>query len=429
MSTVYVAGERAASHGRFSVLRRAFSFPVMLSSLLSVLAVLTVRSRFDDPDMWWHLKTGEIIWTGHTIPTKDIFSYTTNHHAWIPHEWLSQVVIYGAYRFGGYSGLMVWLCFFAVALLIAGYALCSLYSTNAKVGFLGAMVIWFFATTGLAVRPQMVGYLLLTIELLLVQLGRTRDPRWFFALVPLFAVWVNCHGSFFLGLIVGAIFLLCSCFEFQIGPLMSVRWDRRHRRMLAWALALSAAALFLNPVGVNQVLYPLDTMLHQHIQLGNVEEWMPLQINSVRGLGLLGVLGSIVLLVIARRSELFFDELVILVLGMWLAISHQRMLFVFGILAAPVFSRLLSKSWDGYDPAQDRPLPNAVLIAISLAIIFWGFPNRQDLTAQVDQRSPVKAVEFIKTSHLSGNYAERLWLWRVSDLGSTRTSGLCRRSR
>ena len=126
-----------------------------------MLAVVTVRSRFDDPDMWWHLKSGEIISTTTIIPTTDIFSYTTNHHASVPHEWLSQVFIYGAYKAGGYSGLMLWLCILTSCLLVAGYALCSLYSGNAKVGFAGAMVLWLFSTVGLAIRPHMVGYLLL----------------------------------------------------------------------------------------------------------------------------------------------------------------------------------------------------------------------------------------------------------------------------
>src|SRR5271170_4596276 len=131
----------------------------MLASLLAMLGVLTVRGRFNDPDMWWHLKTGEVIWTTHAIPTTDLFSYTTNHHAWIPHEWLSELLIYGAYRWSGYSGLMLWLCFFTALLLIAGYILCSLYSRNPKTAFLGAMVIWLFSTTGLSVRPQLIGFL------------------------------------------------------------------------------------------------------------------------------------------------------------------------------------------------------------------------------------------------------------------------------
>lgn len=403
MTTAPPMSERNAGHSEIGVLQRLFSFPVMLSGLLSVLGVLTVRSRFDDPDMWWHLKTGQIIWTTHTIPTTDIFSYTTNHHAWVPHEWLSQALIYGAYRLGGYSGLMLWLCLSTTALLIAGYVLCTLYSGNAKVAFVGAMAIWFFATAGLAIRPQMIGYLLLIIELLLVQLGRTRNPRWFFWLPPLFAVWVNCHGSFFLGLGVASAFLLCSFFDFRIGSLVALPWDPHRRTMLGLALVLSAAALFLNPIGVRQVLYPLNTLLHQPIGLSQSEEWMPLTMTGARSLGLLVVLGGIFLLVIVQRSELFWDELVVLAMGAWLAVSHQRMLFVFGILAAPVVSRLLAPSWDGYDAAHDRPLPNAILISMSLLVIVWGFPNRQNLARQGDQESPAQAVEFIQTHHLSGN--------------------------
>ena len=212
-------------------LKTLLSFPAMLGGLLVILAVSTVRSRFDDPDMWWHLKMGQVIWTTHAIPTTDIFSFTTNHHAYVAHEWLSQLLIYAAFRFGGYPGLMLWLCFFASTLLIAGYCLCSLYSRNAKVAFAGALTIWLFATSGFAIRPQMIGYLLLIVELLLIHLGRTRNPRWFLALPPLFAIWVNCHGSFFLGIIVAAAFLFSSLFHFQTGSLVSTRWDPHRRRL------------------------------------------------------------------------------------------------------------------------------------------------------------------------------------------------------
>jgi hypothetical protein len=403
VTTASIVVERTTAPPRIGLWQRALSFPVMLAGLLLVLAVLTVRSRFDDPDTWWHLKTGEIIWTTHTIPTTDLFSYTTNHHAWIPHEWLSQTLIYAAYKFAGYPGLMLWLCVFTAALLIAGYALCSLYSGNAKVGFLGALIIWFFATIGLAIRPQMIGYLLLIVELLLLHLGRTHSPRWFFCLPPLFAIWVNCHGSFLLGLVLAGITLGCSFFDFRLGSLKASRWDSRDRGMLTLALVLSVAALFLNPVGVKQILYPVNTMLNQPISLSSVEEWMPVQMNSARGVGLLVILVCIFLLVIVRWSELLWHELAVLLLGTWLAFNHQRMLIVFGIFAAPILSRMLSTSWDGYDADRDRPLPNALFIAASLLIALWAFPNYQYLRTQVEEKSPVKAVEFIKAHRLSGN--------------------------
>ena len=374
----------------------------MLTGLLVVLAVLSVRGRFDDPDMWWHLRTGQIIWTTHTVPLADQFSYTSDQHVRIPHEWLAQVLIYGAYRLGGYPGLMLWLCLLSAALLIASYVLCWTYSGNAKVGFLGALIIWLFATSGLSIRPQMIGYLLLILELLLLHLGRTRNPRWFFLLPPLFAFWVNCHGTFFPGLVIGVAVLLCSLITFRLGPIVPSSWDSRTRQMLTLALMLSIAALWLNPVGAKQVFYPLNVMLHTPINLNQVEEWMPLQLNDGRGFGFLAVLGSIFLVMILRRSELFWDELLLLVLGIGVAANHRRMVFVFGILAAPILSRLLSPLWDGYHAEEDRAVPNAVLIAASLLIAFWSFPGLRNLTAQVDKGSPVKAVEFIKTHHLSG---------------------------
>ena len=402
MSATLSVAAAKGGHERIGILRRAFSFPVAMCSLLAVLATLTVQSRFDDPDTWWHLKLGQFVWNTHTAPRVDLFSYTTNHHATIPHEWLGELSIFAAYHWNGYSGLMLWLCLFSAALLIAGYALCALYSGNAKVAFLGAILVWLFSTVGLAIRPQMIGYLLLIVELLLIHLGRTRSARWFFGLPPLFALWINIHGSFFLGLVLIGAFLFSSFFEFQLGGLVARRWQSDTRRALALAFGLSLIALFLNPDGIRQILYPLDAMLRQHVLLANVEEYQPLSLASARGLGLAAVFVGILLLVMARRAEIFWDELLLLLMGAWLAVSHQRLLFAFGILAAPTVVRQLSNSWEGYTSKKDIPGANAFLVLLSALSIWWAFPNRQSLEMQVEEKSPVRAVEYIQSHHLSG---------------------------
>ncbi|MDR3412844.1 MAG: hypothetical protein P4L87_18165, partial [Formivibrio sp.] len=271
-------------------LRRIFSFPVMLATLLVLLVVLTVRGRFDDPDLWWQLKMGQIIWTTHSIPAQDLFSYTTNHQALIPQEWLAEVTIYWAYLWGGYCGLMLWFCALASALVVAGYALCWLYSRNAKVAFAGAMLVWFFATIAFTIRPHMIAYVLMVAELLLIQTGRTRSPGWFWGLPILFVLWINCHGSFILGMIVAGVYLLSSLFDFQAGLLVSKRWEAHRRRTLTWALVVSAAGLLLNPAGIKQILYPFDTLMNMHILMANVEEWAPLRMTEARGIGLMAVL-------------------------------------------------------------------------------------------------------------------------------------------
>jgi hypothetical protein len=369
--------------------------------MLLPLIVFTLRSRFNDPDMWWQLKLGQIIWTTHHIPTVDLFSYTANHQAWIPHEWLSQLTIYAAFRAGGYDGLMLWLCVLTGALLIAGYLLCSIYSGNAKVAFLGALIIWLFGTVGFAVRPQMIGYLLLVVEIIVLYLGRSRDPRWFWVLPPLFAIWVNCHGSFFVGMVIGMLLYALSFVGFRAGSLISVKWDSTRRRYLAWSLGVSALALFANPVGKSQIFYPLDTMLRQPV-LDQVQEWLPLQITDPREVLLLALVLCIFLLVLVRHSEMHLQELALLILGTWLAMRHQRMLFVFGILSAPILCRMLSDLWEEYDAARDRPLLNSVFIVLSLLVAVWAFPSRRALAQQVEAANPVKAVNFLREHHVSG---------------------------
>jgi hypothetical protein len=382
--------------------QRVFSFPMMLAFLLATLAVFTVRTRFDDPDMWWHMRMGEIVWTTHSVPLHDIFSYTTNHQPTVPQEWLGEVTIYLAYKLGGYSGLMLWLCILTAALYVGAYALCSFYSGNLKVAFVGVLVVWLFSSIGLSIRPQMIGYLLLVLELILIHFGRSRNPRWFCGLPVLFALWINFHGSFFLGLIVAGIILASSFFHFQAGSLVAPKWDPARQRMLMIGMILSVPALFLNPDGYRQIVYPVNTLLHQTIQLASVQEWQPTNMTDPRGIALLLILLCSFLVVVLRRSELHFDELLILAAATWLGVSHGRTLFAFGILAAPVLCREISGMWEGYQPEKDPHWLNALFMAASVALMIFAFPTTQNLAAQAEATSPVKAVEYIKSHHLAG---------------------------
>lgn len=388
----------AKIRGRLAV----FSRPASRVALLIMLTVMGLRLRLDATDTWWDLKTGEIIWNTHSIPTVDLFSFTTNRHFCVPHEWLAQLTIYAAYHFGGYPGMMLWLFAFASLLSIAGYALCWLWSGSSKFAFLGALGIWFFATIGFNIRAQLLGYLLLLCELLILWLGRARNRKWFLLLPLLFVIWVNCHGSFLLGLTVLAAVLACSFFEFRAGLLFSHRWASGQRDMLAVAFVLSLGALFINPVGWSQLTYPIDTMFHQPLQKQFISEWPPASFDDPRAWGLLAIAGLILLVPLLRRVEFTLQELVLVGLGFGLAAQHQRMLFVFGILAVPVLCRLVTTGWIRYKPNRNRVLLNAVVITLAACGVFQQFPSSRDLTEQVNKGNPVKALNFIRRSGLSG---------------------------
>src|SRR5260370_29699104 len=86
-------------------LRWVSSMPAMLGALLAGTVFLLKQSFFVDPDMWWHLKTGELILSTHRWATTDAYSYTSAGAPWLASEWLGEGLLAAAYRLGGLMGL------------------------------------------------------------------------------------------------------------------------------------------------------------------------------------------------------------------------------------------------------------------------------------------------------------------------------------
>jgi len=380
--------------------KKLLSFPMMLAAGLAVVTVLTVSSRFNDPDLWFHLKMGQVVWTTHSIPSTDIFSFTAQGHSWIAHEWLAELGTYGAYRLGGYSGLMLWFAGLASLLFALVYHLCYQRCGIWLVAFLGGVCAWFFATVGLAIRPLLLGHLFLVTELILLELA-SRNRRWLWVLPPLFAVWVNCHGSYFFGMGVLVVYWLCSFGKGRWGMVVAEARNKEERKALGFVLILSVVALCANPIGVRLLLYPLDVKFQQSTALNAVDEWLPPDLRSGRALGMIAAVICIPVISSLRRLELPLRDMLVLAAAFALAIQHVRMLFVFGIVVSPVFCQVLAPML-GRDTKRDHPVANGLLLCAFLAAIVWAFPTPADLRRQVTKLSPAGAVDYIRRTQLSG---------------------------
>src|SRR5215210_625107 len=67
---------------------------VLGAMALALVALLTTRA-IPAYDLYWQLKTGEVIVrTGH-VPKTDLFSYTAFGDPWYVQEWLCEVLFYG----------------------------------------------------------------------------------------------------------------------------------------------------------------------------------------------------------------------------------------------------------------------------------------------------------------------------------------------
>jgi hypothetical protein len=214
----------------------------------------------------------------------------------------------------------------------------------------------------------------------------------------LFALWVNCHGSYALG--------LCILFAASLCAWIAFRWTGvRHGpdiRLLAGVLASCVGALLINPVGFRLVAYPLDPFLHEHTSMGFVAEWLPLTTQDVRGIGLFAVLAGMLVAGLVGRARATAFELMILIPVSFLAIQHERMAIVFGLVCAPIVCRMVAAR---RQPGKSRPdyLPaNAFLMLLAAFCCYAAFPRAKKIEANITSHNPVGAVEFIRRSGLQG---------------------------
>jgi hypothetical protein len=112
----------------------------------------------------------------------------------LTHEWLSEVVFYLVYAAGGFAGLVL----FRAALLTGFCGAVGLVAFHRSKGFYRALGAAFLAAS-IAIRfrsdrPFLIGFLLLALVMTALEYR-----RWLWLLPPMFAVWANLHGGFFLG--------------------------------------------------------------------------------------------------------------------------------------------------------------------------------------------------------------------------------------
>ena len=77
-----------------------------LVALLYVLAGLPGLSRIRaNPDIWWHLRTGQWIVSHGSVPTTDPFSSHGSDSAWVAYSWLFDLLVSGLHAALGLQGI------------------------------------------------------------------------------------------------------------------------------------------------------------------------------------------------------------------------------------------------------------------------------------------------------------------------------------
>jgi len=376
--------------------KKIISFPALLGVLLAGGIFIPLRNFSVDPDVWWHIKVGATLLSTHRWPTVDSYSFTARGSPWIAYEWLGEVLLAAVQRAGGFLGLMALDLVLTAAILLALYALVTLRCGNPKAAFVICAVLLPLVYPSCSLRPQMLGYLFLVLTLIVLARFRRGHTGALWLLPPLFLVWVNTHGSFVLGLFALGVYWASGLVDIHWGELASRLWTSGERLRLELVALLSLVALTITPYGTATCVYPLNMAFSQPINVANIQEWQSMSFDAFLGKLFLVLVLGFVLAQVTLRPAWRLEELVLFFAGVAAACLHLRFLLVFVPFCAPLLAVIVARGIPPYQPTHDKYALNAILMTLVVAAIVWFFPSRARLEIIMEEKSPVKAVAYLK---------------------------------
>lgn len=347
-----------------------------IASLLPYLFVfLATLSHPSDPDLGWHLKYGEYFFKHFDVLRENIFSTMMPDYAWANTSWGTDVITYGAYLAGGFLGLAI-----ASSLIVS--ATFFFFSRAAKLSlwdqaFLFPILVYFVnPINSISFRGQQVSLFLTGVMFFLLSLA-ANNRKIAYLLIPLFLLWVNLHGQFFLGLALFGIWISIHLATIYI----TSGKEKRHKTMTEfkfWFIifALSSIATLLNPSGVK--IYTDDLIRHfNNPNLPYVAEYAALSDQSqlFRDLMLLLVLMVIGLMshFFSRSFKKYTPEIVLsfILFGLTLFVRRYAwtMFYTTMPILAPVFSvyKPRSTKWSTIVPS--------IILLLLISYVVWDKPN------------------------------------------------------
>jgi hypothetical protein len=359
----------------------------------------------NDPDFWFHLKSGEYILSHHAFPTTDPFSFTFYGQHWIVHGWLSTVIFYLVQARLGYNALI-----FLFALLVALTFWFVFRRCHAHPFVTGFAILLGVASisTNIGVRPRVFTLLLTSVFLLVLENYARRSGRMIWTLIPLTALWANLHGGFFFGPAFIVLAMLGLALDRWVGDGQEDFWTRL--RVMGIVALGSVLAVVVNPYGVEMLFVPirvLQTTVYKEV----VVDWLSPDFHQpeVFPFLVLFLLTTAALALSPVRPKP--SELLLFIVTLYLSFNSQRNIAIFALVAVPLLANYAQHSLNATELRrffQDSLLArrSAFGLVLLLPLILFAFKLKSTVYGEFRQQTmdvPIKAVEYLKQNQITGN--------------------------
>lgn len=363
----------------------------LIISVFLVVAMMVTHPQTYDPDLYWHIRGGQVMLeTGSIIPG-DVFSYTVAGQLRVHPDWLGEIILTVFYDTLGVYGLTLLGGILSFASIVLMYRLMGgTFGVRAILMALAATA----TMAGAMARPQ--GWMVL-LSLIVIGMVLRRKPRLYW-LPVLMLFWNNLHGGWTIGYIILGLAVITEAARILFKRGGDKSWLRQ---LVMWSV-IAAPFLMVNPYGYKILLVPLETVTQS--ALPYIEEW--------RAPNLLGPdrFGFIILVVLSLncivrlRGKMSLLEIALLVgFGLW-GFRTARIITVYMFIAPVILAPYLSVMIQGAlkRPFQLKPIHWILIGAVAFAVTFrFVSENTPDAVKTLTaQKMPVHAVNYLLENQL-----------------------------
>jgi len=385
--------------------RNFFPFPILWFSIVALEISLLADLRIAEADIWFHLRNAQEFLISRSFLRADLYTFTAAGAPLLNFEWLSELPYYFAFEAWSLRGLLavylvlLWLIFAAVYYLAL--------RRGANFGEAALVTMAGVALGCYSFGPRMLhfGWLCLVVLLIVLE-GFQQTGKGLWVLPPLFALWINLHGSWVFGFVVMGIFIVSGMVEGQWGSVAAERWTPAQLRRLLVVFAASAVALLANPYGYKLVWYPFELLHRQQAVRDNMLEWQSVDFHT--GWGKLAMFMIFGLLAAAWFSPKHWQlrDILLVVFALVASLTHLRFLLFAAIILVPILAPRM-RLFAPYDAKKDKPWLNLAMTTAIAGMILWMYPTAAQLQNNIDSQFPRDALRFIQQKQITG----RLLSW------------------
>lgn len=256
-------------------------YDIALLLIFAVFLVLfTTNKLTNEDDYFWHLSTGRYIVQTGTIPSTDVFSFSTEGQHWLVTEWGWDVLTYFLFSAFGYTGLSILTTLIFFLIFASYFFILKKFNVSNSIIVFSSLLLCFGIFERITPRPHIITYLFFVLLMtgLLFFKYFNRNTRIIYFIPLMFLLWANMH----MGCVIGIILFFIICAAEVVIYLYPARFsskeipslEKKTLIKLLLIFLLSCAAMLVNPHGIVTYMYAASSQVNMKMLQEAIMEWI-----------------------------------------------------------------------------------------------------------------------------------------------------------